>query len=238
MKFALKSIFTLLLISFFISACGGDAATAQPNVVDEILTASVGTMVYSFFETQTALYTPETATPVSTPTLFPTLTPFSSATFPPPPLLLQPSPTFYYFTPTLGVLTPAAPTTTGTPATATVNPNALASGCNNLAFIRDVTIPAGTILQKKEEFTKTWKVQNTGTCNWMYQYRLVLLSGDSFGASGEKIQKLVTVGDWSEISLQMTAPKTAGTYTSYWRLADADGNMFGATLAVSFVVSD
>jgi hypothetical protein len=84
----------------------------------------------------------------------------------------------------LGTFTP-----TGTLPTATVNSDALAVGCNNLAFIRDVSIPAGTVIGKGQEFTKTWKVQNTGTCDWMYQYTLVLVGGEAYGGASTKIQK-------------------------------------------------
>jgi hypothetical protein len=122
-------------------------------------------------------------------------------------------------------------------ATATVNPNVLAFGCNNLAFIRDVTVPAGTVIQKNKDFTKTWKVQNSGTCNWLYQYGLVLLSGDRYGGKDTKIQRLVTVDDWAEVSVNMTAPNHPGTYTNYWRMTDVNGHMFGATLTASFVVA-
>jgi hypothetical protein len=194
------------------------------------MTAVVNTMVASYFETQTALVTPVTATSTLTQTPFPTVTPFSSST----PFA---SPTFVYYTATLGSLTPGTPTATGTLATATVNPGALAFGCNNLAFIRDVTVPAGTVIPKNQDFTKTWKVQNTGTCNWLYQYGLVLLSGDPYGGKNTKIQRLVTVNDWAEVSVNMTAPKNPGTYTNYWRMTDVNGNMFGATLVVSFVVA-
>lgn len=235
MKPAFKNIFTLLLIAIFITACGSNIATTQSDV-DTLLTAAVGTMVYSYFDTQTAIYTAETATPASTPastpTLLPTFTPLPSVTLPPS------SPTYVYFTPTLGTFTPAVPTVTGTLPTATVNPGALGYGCNNLAFIRDVNIPAGSVLQRNEEVTKTWKVQNTGSCIWTFQYRLVFLSGDDLKASGDYIQKQVIVWDWAEVSIQFNAPKKPGTYTSYWRMVDANGNMFGATLILSFVVSE
>jgi hypothetical protein len=117
-----------------------------------------------------------------------------------------------------------------------VNPGALAYGCNNLAFIRDVTVPPGTVFLKGESFTKTWKVQNTGTCNWMYQYQLVLFSGDALGGENFKIQKKVTPNDWNELSINLEAPKNPGTYSSYWRLQDSEGHMFGATLVVSIKV--
>jgi hypothetical protein len=113
----------------------------------------------------------------------------------------------------------------------------LAVGCNNLAFIRDVNVPAGTVFEKNREFTKTWKVQNTGTCDWMFQYSLVLVGGDAFGGVTTKIQKRVPVSSWSELTVDLKAPKKPGTYTSYWRLSNGQ-SLFGATLTVSFVVQD
>lgn len=98
-----------------------------------------------------------------------------------------------------------------------------------------MTIPAGTSLKPNETFIKIWKVQNTGSCEWLYQYRLVLISGPEFSAGNTKLGKIVTVGDWSELSLEMDAPSKEGDYVAYWRLSDGV-KPFGATLEVSFKV--
>jgi hypothetical protein len=220
-----KHIAKLMVLTFLITSCAGSAEPTQE--VNALMTSAIGTMVASYFGTQTAVYTPATRTPTKTNTSPPlrTISPYPSMT----PLV---APTFVFHTPLPGSVTP-----TGTLSTATINPAALAVGCNNLAFIRDVTIPPGTVLQKNQEFTKTWKVQNTGTCNWLYQYSLVLVSGDSFGGKNFKIQKLVKINDWTELSLGMTTPDKTGTFTNYWRLFNGQ-KMFGATLIVSFVVAD
>jgi next-to-BRCA1 protein 1 len=91
-------------------------------------------------------------------------------------------------------------------------------------------------LKPDEDFTKTWKVSNIGTCNWMYQYGLVLLSGNAFSGKTTKLNRIVTVGHWAEVSVDMGAPHAFGAYTSYWRMTDADGHMFGSTLPISLVV--
>jgi hypothetical protein len=229
MKSNLKVICSLSLILVFLVSCGGESEPDGMDM-DALLTAAVGTMAESFFETQTAMVTPETPTGTATMTPLPTFTPFPSGT----PQLA--TPTFIFYTATLGTLTPGTPTATGTQPTATVNPNLLASGCNNLAFVRDVTMPSGSVVQKRQDFTKTWKVQNTGTCEWMFQYRLVLISGDAGGAESDYIRKQVAVWSWNEVSVFGTAPNSLGTYTSYWRMADGAGRPFGETLVLSFVV--
>jgi len=230
MKSNFKIFLALLLVSVLAVSCGG---AEEPVVedVDALVTAGVGTMVASFFETQTAAVTPATITPVATLTPLPTFTLYPTST----PLPL-PSSTIVFYTATYSVPTSGIPTVTGTLPTATVNSAALANGCNNLAFIRDVNLPAGTVVGKEEEITKTWKVQNIGTCEWKFQYRLAFLSGDDLRASGDYIRKQVAIWDWSEVSISFTSPSKPGTYTSYWRMVDGDGKMFGTTLVVSFVV--
>jgi hypothetical protein len=228
MKKYLTSISIVLLITFVLTACAG-AATPTENT-DVFMTSAVGTMVASFFGTQTAMYTPPV--PTSTPTA--TIAPLPSPTIIYPTATLGPTitSTYIYFSATPGTITP-----TGTLPTPTVNSSALAVGCNNLALVRDVNIPSGTAFEKNQVFTKTWKVENTGTCEWAPYYTLVYAGGDILEGETTRTQKSVSVGSWSELSLNFEAPKKAGTYVGYWRLSDGQ-NMFGATLTVSIVVKD
>ncbi len=147
----------------------------------------------------------------------------SPPTWTPAPLLLLP--TIY-----------RSPTATGTQYTPTTDPSLLAAGCNNLQLIYDVNIPAGSVFRAGESFTKTWKVANIGTCDWVYNYRLAFGSGDQMGGSPSNIGKLIVPGKWTQLSINLTVPKTAGTYTGYWHLASQTGTPFGATLTVSIVV--
>lgn len=225
-------ILYLFLLATLIAACGG-SAVAEPSVdMDMALTAGVGTMVASFFETQTALYTPpvDTSTPQPsptntadvTPTLLPGLVPS-----------LASSPTqIIYYTVTLGTGTPSlTPTITKTP-----DPASLASGCLNSALVVDLPISAGTILKPGQEFTKEWKVVNTGTCAWKYGYRPVFVSGDELSGVGSRVTNLIDPGKWTTLSVKLRAPDKTGTYTGYWRLSDTDGKLFGVTLGVSIKV--
>ena len=229
MIFARKFLTPLLILFMLLTACGSGLATSTPVDPNSISTSLVGTLVASLFQTQTAQVplnptsTPMPPTPINT-LVYPTLN-------------LQ-TPTIIYYYPTLGTITPVfTPSVTGTVFTPTVDPNSLASGCNNMAFVRDVTVPSGMVFAPKQDFVKTWKVANIGTCKWQYQYEILLLSGNAFNAKTTKLNNVVDVGNWTEISIGMGAPKNPGDYTSYWRMADPNGNMFGATLVVSFTVS-
>ncbi len=214
-----------LLLTLLLSSCAGAAPTEDPEVM---ITSAVGTMVAAFFETQTAMVTPASVTPTVTETKFPTPTSFATQS-----PLVSPTSTLSFYTATLG--TPRTPTVTGTLPTATVNSGALAFGCSNLAFVRDVSYPNGTAVQPGQNFTKTWKVENTGSCDWLYNYRLIFVSGTDFDAANGTLGKVVKSGGWAELSVNLDAPRKAGTYSAYWRLSDGT-NMFGATLGVTIKV--
>lgn len=235
MRFKHKLAAPLLIVFILIAACGGNQKEDEVNINDVVMTSAVGTMVAGFFETQTAMVTstlPSTNTPPPTNTFLPTPT-MNVNTATPFPTWTQ-SYIYYTFTPGVVALTPSV---TGTLPTATVNSGALAYGCNNLAFIRDVNYPSGTVVAPGEDFTKTWKVQNTGSCEWRYIYTLSVVGEDKFDSSWDTVGKLIQPNDWYELSVYVTAPKQEGTYSGYWRLTDGGGHAFGATLTLTVVVS-
>ena len=100
--------------------------------------------------------------------------------------------------------------------------------CDAAAFVKDVTIPDGTLIGSGGSFTKTWRLQNIGTCSWTSSYALVFISGD--GMSGPNLMSLsrsVNPGDTLDLSVNLTAPSKKGHYRSYWKLRNASGVLFG-----------
>jgi hypothetical protein len=116
--------------------------------------------------------------------------------------------------------------------------NSTANGCNDAAFISDVTVVDGTVFAPGESFTKTWDFQNTGTCDWNEDYLIVFSSGTQMSGATTEIDQDVLTGASGDVSVSLTAPSTAGTYVGYWRMADEDGNLFGQSVYVMIVVSD
>lgn len=231
MKRNSKHTISCLLLAIILTACGGSTGDEVISEQDILMTYSVGTMVSGFFATQTAMVTPtpaNTNTPVPTNTFLPTPTKFNT---PPPPATWTTVPIFFTSTPNIAL----TPSVTGTLPTATVNSGALAFGCNNLAIVRDVNYPSGTTVAPGESFVKTWKVQNTGSCDWTGSYTLSIVSDDHFDSSWNKLGRVVNPGDWAELSVFVDAPKSGGTYSAYWRLTDG-ANAFGATLGLTVVV--
>ena len=100
--------------------------------------------------------------------------------------------------------------------------------CYSIGFVKDVTIPDGTGESAGASFTKTWRLQNWGSCTWTTSYNLVYVSGNQMGAaSSTALPKSVAPGGLVDISLSMTAPSKNGTYQGYFKLKAADGTVFG-----------
>lgn len=221
MNFARRTLIPLLLITILLTSCGGQTAGEPTQDVEGTVAVAAQTFAASLFQTQTAL------APTITNTVPPTVTPLPTSS----PLAL-PSP----IASTTQVFFGNTVIPTGTYYTATPNPSTLAYGCNNLALVRDVTVESGTIMNPETQFTKTWQVANTGTCDWLYLYELVFVSGDRMGGNSRRLSTKVPPKEWKQLSVDLDAPKNPGTYTGYWRLSDGAGHAFGATLKVSIVV--
>jgi hypothetical protein len=117
----------------------------------------------------------------------------------------------------------ATPSSTTAPATSV--PVAV---CNQAAFITDVTVKDGTVMAKQEDFTKTWRIKNVGTCTWDGDYTVVFSSGTNMAAkSSYDFSEDVSPGETIDVSISMEAPNSNGTYTSNWVIRSDTGATFG-----------
>lgn len=141
--------------------------------------------------------------------------------------------TMYAMTQNAPSITPAPPTATFTvtsiPPTNTPPPTATkASYCDWVSFIKDVTIPDGTKLSLGETFTKTWRLQNRGTCTWTPDYMLVFVNGDQMGGTtAVRLPANVAPGQIVDVSVTLTAPDKRRNYVGYWMLRNPSGLTFG-----------
>ncbi len=154
--------------------------------------------------------------------------------------LLQATP---FNTPTL----PAGqPTNTFAPpptsALATSTPLSLPSptpNCDLAQFVKDVTIPDGTNFNAGDAFTKTWRLKNIGTCTWT-GYALVFDSGDAMSGVSPIAIGTVAPGQEVDVSVNLKAPSSNGTYRGYWRIRNGSGVLIpvqgGAQQGKSFFV--
>jgi Ig-like domain from next to BRCA1 gene len=107
-----------------------------------------------------------------------------------------------------------------------------AAGCDNAAYVADVTIPDGTTVAAGKSFDKTWTLQNTGSCAWTTGYKLAFFGGEQMGGSAASVSTTVASGSQTNITVKMTAPSSAGNYTGTWRMQNANGVGFGGSVTV------
>ncbi len=209
-RFILVSVVTILAVS----ACGAQETPPPTLDMNAIFTQVAETIAANYTETVLAM-------PTATNTPEPTMTSLASPT-----ILL----------PTIVVTsTVAIPPTLAGPTPLPVNP-ATAYGCYNAALVTDVTVPAGTKFDPGDTFKKTWRLVNTGTCDWTSDFKISYVGGNLFGTDTTKIRQRVAVGSTADISLDMVAPNGSGTAVSNWQMTTDSGNLFGPLLTVSIVL--
>ncbi len=140
-----------------------------------------------------------------------------------------PFPTFPLTPPTLAsiptTIVLVSPTTSGI------------QGCDNSVFLSDVTIPDNTVMSPGQSFTKTWAIQNTGTCTWSTSYQWKFASGDGMSGANAALPAPVAPGQQTQVSVNLTAPAQPGSYKGYWRMVNASGAFFGDSPWVLISVS-
>jgi len=150
---------------------------------------------------------------IATATEAPTISPqFVTSTLPPTKALVLPS--------TVTPQTPMATAATGTPATQI--PTAPPDCKVQAVLMEDVTIPDDTRLPAGESFTKTWRFKNTGTCHWT-GYTINFLTGDRMDAPNSAPIPDTLAGETVDVSLELTAPTSDGSYSGYFTLKDTEG---------------
>ena len=136
-------------------------------------------------------------------------------------------------TPTLASL-PTLPISTLPTNTAPVA--AATASCNKMLYVADVTIPDNTSMTAGQTFTKTWRVQNTGSCAWAAGYKFSLTAGDAMSGQALTLTTSVAPGATYDLSVAMTAPNKSGKITGTWRMSDTAGVYFGDPLTVVIVI--
>jgi hypothetical protein len=111
------------------------------------------------------------------------------------------------------------------------------SGCTlNAAFAQDVTVPDNTEMEPGQAFIKTWRLRNTGTCDWEAGTVLAFSSGERMDGPDSVAVGAVEAGATVEVSVDLTAPPSPGTYRGNWQLETPEGTRFGSIIYVQIVV--
>jgi hypothetical protein len=210
----LKILSLVSLAALVLSACGS-ATPAAPTPDVSILSTAAAKTVIAEITLTAAVFSP-------------TPEPLPTETFTPSPTAL---PTDTPGTPSI-IVTDA---TSGLPIAVTFTP----LPCDNMSFDItnvDVNIPDGTEVAPNQEFVKTWKIKNTGSCVWGAGYGLIYSYGDRMSGQPQPLAGAVAIGQEVEVSVSLKAPAKAGEYVSAWIMANARSFSFGKPLYVKIIV--
>ena len=131
-----------------------------------------------------------------------------------------------------GSMTPGLPQPTAlisvTPGYGSLTPVTQIKKCDAAEFVRDVSYPDGSVVSRGENFTKTWRLKNSGTCAWTTSYRLVFVSGEDMnGPVSIPLAFNVPPGNTIDLSVNLEAPSNDGKYRGYWKLRNTSNVLFG-----------
>ena len=221
---AYKLILSLGIILILL-ACQVPALSSPPAS-----TPVPGAVETSIYETAAAAQT-QTAR-VITPTFTPTRPPTSTATPTKTPL---PTSTFLFLFPTnTAVVLPALPGTGSGKRTKTPKPNEHDYQGTYACALVAKSPSDGTVFNPRQKFTVHWTIKNTGTAAWRkgsfdYQY----LGGDKLHDRGlYDMNFILDPGDIIDLTVDMYAPKQAGSYETTWIFGSKKIVLCKMTLAI------
>ncbi len=122
---------------------------------------------------------------------------------------------------------------TAAPTAAPVPTAAPGANCTlNASYAADVTIPDYTAVTPGQGFAKTWKLRNSGTCDWPGDAQLRFVEGEVMGAPAAVAVGALAPGATADVSVNMVAPANGGTYKGVWSMANGAGAPFGGKVTV------
>jgi hypothetical protein len=128
--------------------------------------------------------------------------------------------------------------TTTRVATPSLNGTSDTSDCTlNATFVTDITVPDDTRIEPGQAFTKTWRIRNTGTCEWGVGYRLIFGEGDHMGGPDSVGIPETGPGESADVSVELIAPPDEGQYRGYWQICVTHTECFGDRVYVQIVSS-
>ncbi len=100
----------------------------------------------------------------------------------------------------------------------------------------DVNYPDHTSVTHSTAFNKTWSFTNVGSCSWNSGYYVKFMSGTAMGGVTTHLANVVPPNGYINITLNLTAPATAGTYRGDYGLYSDNGVYIGQVWVVIDVV--
>ena len=202
----------MLVATLVITACGSanPPEEQEPTPDVAVVRTSAASTVVSQFTLTAAVFTPTPSLPAETAATPTDATPEATGT----------------------ATTPTQPLAQVTNAQGTT-----VALCDSMQFVADVNVPDNTNMAPGQDFLKTWRVKNTGSCPWGDGYELVYADyADDMDGQPQPLTEVVQPGQEVEISVQFTAPDEIGEYLSAWQMQNPAGVTFEDIIFVKIIV--
>lgn len=117
----------------------------------------------------------------------------------------------------------------------------------SMAFMEDLNyddanMTAPPVMMPGQDFVKSWRVLNNGTCDWAPDYALVYVRGNrieaSMNGSSVPVGRTVRPGETVDLSAALRAPQVPGVFQGFWQMRDNLGQYFGEVVWVGIQVPD
>lgn len=105
-------------------------------------------------------------------------------------------------------------------------------------FIKDVTIPDGTILPQHFAFTKTWRIKNTGSVEWTDRYFTRITMQSPYICSSADMVKIPKTlpGETVDISVDFVTQEQNGSCMVNWVITDKEKTRYFPTLKPKYLL--
>jgi len=135
--------------------------------------------------------------------------------------------------------TPGSGGTTPEAASTDAPTNTPTPGCTfAAAYVADVTVPDDAVFLPNTPFAKTWRIRNSGTCDWESGYLFAYISGDPLGGPASVALPAAVVGANVDVTVNFVSPDAPGTYRSNWQAQTSSGERFGGQFYVQIIVPE
>ncbi|MBK8045682.1 MAG: hypothetical protein IPK16_00250 [Anaerolineales bacterium] len=93
-----------------------------------------------------------------------------------------------------------------------------------------------------QDFSKVWRVSNSGNCAWEPDFALAYVNGNRaearMGGQPVLVGRRVLPGEVIDLTAYLRAPQTYGTFQGFWQMRDSAGQYFGEVVWVGIQVPD
>jgi len=131
--------------------------------------------------------------------------------------------------------------------TESVTPPTVEPCIDGMTFIGDLNLDdqnmaTPPIMAPGQDFTKGWRVRNSGTCTWETDFAIAYANGNRVEAAmnGQPtpLGRTVAPGEMIDLYVALRAPQVYGTFQGFWQMRNSTQQYFGESVWVGIQVPD